>query len=259
MGHFNQLQGRGAVDALCDSCSANTDWYRGYMLFNLPRISCDAQFIAESVAPNSRILDIGGVPPLCTEFLRINGFTRLTVADPHPEPFARYFDRMGISYHKTDLLKSIPGDLVGKFDVVCLNEVIEHLAGNLMVAIQNALLCVASGGRLFITTPNLRSFSGLVSLIVHRSGLASKPLDGVRAQYDRVSAEFGYYGHVREYTADEIVDLLGTFGCVLERKEFQPNYIVSTRAMAFARRLECVFPKWALFGKYMFAKTEKMP
>lgn len=243
-----------AISTLGKMCSNNIDWYNGYMTGNAPRIVADAHFISRQISKSKKILDIGAIPPLFTELLRRNGFQFCSVADPNPEPFAEYFRTTGVKSYKIDLLKGVPDEFISRYDVVCLNEVIEHLGGNLLLAIQSAKDCIKPGGYLMITTPNLRSVCGLVALVFKSSGLASKPNDNVRAQYDRASAQFGYYGHIREYTKREVVDLFTSFGFKLHAYEFQANYIHFGRFTKFTTALERMLPEWRLFGKYLFQK-----
>jgi len=244
-----------AIITLRKMCSNNVDWYYDYMTGNAPRILADAHFISRQIPQSNKILDIGAIPPLFTELLRRNGFQFCSVADPNPEPFAEYFRTTGVKSHKIDLLKGAPDEFISCYDVVCLNEVIEHLGDNLLLAIQSAKDCITPGGYLMITTPNLRSIWGLIALVLKSSGLASKPNDNVRAQYDRASTQFGYYGHIREYTKREIVELLASFGFKLHAYEFQANYIHFGRFTKLTAALERMLPEWRLFGKYLFQKT----
>lgn len=235
-------------------CTSNNEWYSSYMRSNDPRIIADAKFVARHVPKVSTILDIGGVPPLFLGYLLSYGFESCALADPNPEPFIQYLDDSKISYSKEDLLNNLPVELKNKFDLVCLNEVVEHIGGNLLSAISNAIGCVKPGGMIMVTTPNLRSVWGLYSLLVKKSGLAAKPNDTVRAQYDRESAAYGYFGHIREYTQKEIVDLLESFGLKLLHCEFQKDYRYHGKATTIINLIESVFPSWRLFGKYLFVK-----
>jgi SAM-dependent methyltransferase len=243
-----------AINTIIKMCSNNIDWYNDYMIGNASRIFADAHFISRQIPKSNNILDIGAIPPLFTELLRRGGFQLCSVADPNPEPFADYFRITGVKSYKIDLLKGVPDEFISRYDVVCLNEVIEHLGGNLLLAIQNAKSCIKPGGYLMITSPNLRSICGLIALVIKSSGLASKPNDNVRAQYDRASAQFGYYGHIREYTKREVIELFTSFGFKLYAYEFQANYIYFGRFTKFATALERMFPEWRLFGKYLFQK-----
>lgn len=244
-----------AISQLHRLCSINRDWYYQYMAVNLPRIQGDADFIAKYISCNSSVLDIGAVPPLLIELLRRRGFRKCSIADPHPEPFTEYFAEMLFSAHKIDIIKSTPDALREEFDLVCLNEVVEHLSGNLLVAIKNAADCVRSGGYLLVTTPNLRSIWGLYSLLFRSSGLASKPGASIREQYERASAQFGYFGHLREYTEFEIIALFESFNFSFYASEFQSNYIDFGKPTKYINFAERFLPKWRLFGKYLFKKN----
>ena len=243
-----------AIVSLERQCSENNEWYGGYMRSNAPRIVADAEFVLRHISPGSRILEVGAVPPLFTELLRVNGFSHCDIADPHPEPFNQYFSDMGINAYAINLLNGEGLELAGQYDLVCMNEVVEHLAGNLLVSIESAIKCIRGQGYLMVTTPNLRSFWGLTSLLVESSGLASKPRSTVRAQYERATSKYGYYGHIREYTKREIVELVSSFGMELRAVDFQSNYLdfgPLTRPIGYMERL---FPTWRLFGKYLFQK-----
>jgi len=244
-----------SIAMLCKMCSSNSDWFGSYMTSNLPRIVNDANFVVGRIPQSAKILDIGAIPPLFIELLRRNGYQSCSIADLHPEPFAEYFQATRVQVHKVDLLNGAPKEFAGCFDLVCLNEVVEHLAGNLLIALQCAASCVRPDGYLMITTPNLRSIWGLIALLTKSSGLASKPGDSVRAQYDRTSAQFGYYGHIREYTKREVVELVESIGLTFHACEFQANYIYFGRLTRPVAILERLFPAWRLFGKYLFRKT----
>jgi hypothetical protein len=106
-----------------------------------------------------------------------------------------------------------------------------------------------------VTTPNLRSISGLVSLLWYQSGLASKPGESVRAQYEKASAKFGYYGHLREFTPREVVKLVESFGMTHVTSEFLANYQKGGRLINACCLLERFLPNYRLCGKYLFKRT----
>ncbi len=228
--------------------------YEGYLRANFPRIQADFSFICTHTATKASILDIGAVPPLLTVMLAKRGFQRLHIVDPKATDFHQGLQKSGIEYSEANVLKALPADLKGRFDLVCLNEVIEHLAGNLLSALHNAIDCVAPGGQLMVTTPNLRSLSGLAALWLYGSGLASKPREGVRAQFERASAADGYYGHIREYTPREVIELLDSFGFRCTAVGYQANYLRLGRVMDVVSIVERCAPPLRLFVKYMFER-----
>ncbi|MCT7590795.1 class I SAM-dependent methyltransferase [Aliarcobacter butzleri] len=257
-----------SINIVISKCKENIKWYQSYMNSNEKRIMADAEFISENIEKDSLILDIGGVPPLLMEYLYVNGYKNLYVADPNPEPFIEYFTYRNIKYYKTNVIDDVSEELLNSFDVVCLNEVVEHIAGNLLKAIGNAIKCLKVGGILIVTTPNIRSIWGIVALLKYESGLATKIIPSkhsvVREQYERASSEYGYFGHIREYTPKEVIDLFESFGLKFYKKKFQCNYIhksskkISSKLLIkLINLLEFIFPSWRLFGKYMFKKEKE--
>ena len=230
--------------------------HRHYCKYNTARIVADAEFVAQHLDPSDKLLDVGAVPPLMAALLSEAGFKDLHIADPYPAGFESYFDKAGIGFHKVNLLTDDCADLRDSFDFVCLNEVIEHLSGNLLEAVANVAKCCKVGGKFLVTTPNLRSLSGIAALLRYHSGLASKPHDTVREQYERETSQYGYYGHLREFTANETIDFIQSFGFKHVATSMQANYLKRGNFFRYVSWAEKYFPKWRLFGKYLF---EKLP
>jgi SAM-dependent methyltransferase len=242
------------LEQLLEGCDDNRDFYRGYLKFSSPRIEQDAINLSRCVPPETSILDIGAVPPLLASLLRDIGFSDICVMDPNARLFARFFRDHAIDYVEADLLQADWPGLGRQYGLVCLSEVIEHLGGNMLSALGRAIDLVEPGGYFFLTTPNLRSISGLVALLWYGSGLASKPRDGVRAQYERAGSEYGYYGHLREYTEREVVNLVSSFGLRHVASFYQARYHAERRMERLAMTLERFVPSYRMFGKYLFQK-----
>lgn len=229
------------------------------MIWNWPRINADARIISTKLRPNLRVLDIGAVPPLLAGLLRQSGFNEITVADPNASDFKEYFRKDQIKFLDLDVLNDFDNNLVKNFDLVCLNEVIEHLSGNLLHVLDRVVSCLDENGYLYLTTPNLRSLSGLAAIVLFNSGLGSKPYETVRQQYERCQNDNGYYGHLREFTPKEVVQLVESFGLELISIEYQANYLRQSRTHRVVGMLEAVVPNSGLFAKYLFKKTDKSP
>ena len=69
------------------------------------------------------------------------------------------------------------------------------------------------GGRLLLSTPNLRSFRGIRNLILRHEGHAVS--GGIFRQYEKLET-LGHMGHVREYTTREVADFLTRVGFRVE-------------------------------------------
>jgi thioredoxin-like negative regulator of GroEL len=240
------------VNEILATCGRSTEPYVAYMLGNCERVRHDAALLAALLSGHASFLDIGGVPPLLAGILRRTTQATITIADPHADRFDAYCHAAGVAAFTADVLSV--AEIPQQYDVVAFCEVLEHLTGNILEALTNCLAMVRPGGYLLVTTPNLRSFSGLVALLRYRSALASKPLESVAQQYARAHGPLGFYGHLREYTAHEVIGLMEGLGLRLVRQAGQPNYLARTGPQRLAARAERFASSWALFGKYLFRK-----
>ncbi|MEM7673178.1 MAG: methyltransferase domain-containing protein [Verrucomicrobiota bacterium] len=250
---FSRAEKLEFVDGLVSQCSENQTGFKSYAYANFDRIHADYHFIKPYISNNTRILDIGAVPPLMGHFIGKSGLGHYTVLDPDPGPFRKFLDTNQSAMIEGNIAQRRLISNESPFDFVLLNEVVEHVSGNLIDSISNALSFVKPGGHILVTTPNLRSVSGLYALLTRSSGLASKPDKSVREQYERVQS-YGYFGHIREYTEKEVIDLMVSFGVNHVSSVFQSDYRNYTDLRKVVVVLEHLFPKWRLFGKYLFQK-----
>jgi SAM-dependent methyltransferase len=95
------------------------------------------------------------------------------------------------------------------FDGVLLMEVLEHFTGDPMFALAELNRVMKPGGFLFLTTPNLASWSALHRLIDHESPY----LYGVFTRHGDTDR------HNREYTVVEVARLVTAAGFRVERLE----------------------------------------
>jgi SAM-dependent methyltransferase len=101
-----------------------------------------------------------------------------------------------------------PLEPLGVFDICLFCEVIEHLVFDPAWALFNLLTRVKVGGRLILTTPNPARLENICRLVLH-SGSTGDPISG-----------YGIHGrHNREYTAEELHDLVTGAGCTVIRSQ----------------------------------------
>lgn len=240
---------------LIEGAEDNVDFYRNYLSTpNFLRVYEDYKFIEPYISCDMRILNIGAVPPILESMILRGGkFGSLTVLDPNAKHYENYFKQHKINYINSDIFSIANEDIAENYDLVIFAEVLEHLSGDLPEILLKLNKYVSTNGYLFITSPNLRSISGLYGLFSWSSGLASKYRDTVMAQYQRYE-KTGYFGHLREYTPKEVCELLTNFGFELVDQHFMAEH---RKENAFVIALEELYPEWRLFAKYLFKKTEE--
>jgi SAM-dependent methyltransferase len=244
------------VEEIClHSDDESKDFFRSYMLSNYPRIFKDADIIYKFIPKESKILDIGSLPPLLPGMLKKEGYSDITVLDPNANLFDAYFKKLKVRFIAGDILELNNSTMNEEYDFVSICEVIEHLCGDMLHFLESISRLVKNDGYLLVTTPNLRSISGFFALGYFESGLASKYNDTVKMQYDRFQ-QSGYLGHVREYTEQEIKDLFAEFGFKHIRSFYQTDYRKQGNSLSnLIYVLENMFPEYRLFAKYIFKKS----
>lgn len=244
-----------SIGELVAGCSSDVDRYRQYLDRTSWRVEGDEAFLNRALPKAGDILDVGAVPPLLVALLQRSGAGRIAVMDPRVEDFAPFCEARGISMIRADLLQKGMPEIGQTFDLVCLCEVLEHLTGDIYKILEGVGSWVKPNGYLYLTTPNLRSVTGAVSVFARGSGVPSKSLEPITKQYLRAHGTDGYFGHVREYTPKEVKELLAPFGFahVASHYQFHPRALTfSARTIQFIERL---VPPLRLFGKYLFRKS----
>lgn len=244
------------VEKILSEVTKNIDFYKSYLsYFNIERISSDYFTIRNQFkGKNYNILDVGALPPLMVALLEKDKvFANYTIADPNAEDFKIFFQKRQINYYNIDIIQNVDAILKESFDVVCANEVLEHLPNNILNAMRNISSCLKRGGYLYVTTPVLNSLTGFFSIFLFKSGMASKPTSTVREQYEKFES-YGYYGHLREFTNREVILLIESLGYRLVRFESRSFNLSNKLSFQIVKFLENFTPKNRLFGKYIFQK-----
>lgn len=109
----------------------------------------------------------------------------------------------GVQFHIGNILSPLPLP-PNYFDLIIFSEVIEHLQGNPRLALRHLRECLAPGGRLLLTTPNLGRLINRVKLFLGRSPVPE------------IGPPEWWAGHMREYTFAEIGTMLRREGYSIE-------------------------------------------
>lgn len=206
-------------------------WFDDYARDHRRRLAEDLVLVDRHFRPGDRILEVGSVPLLLTAALAARG-AAVTGVDLDPDRFAAGIAACGLAVARCDIeTEPLPFD-DASFDGVVCNEVFEHLRVNPVFTVRQIRRVLRPGGRLLLSTPNLRSYRGVVNLLAHGRAwsVGADPYE----QYAKLE-RLGHMGHVREYTRREVTDLLAA--CGLGVTAVVPRGAATTRVELVALRL----------------------
>jgi len=185
-------------------------WHRGYVEDHSARIALDLDLTQQFVRPGSAVLELGSIPLLFTAALARSGY-QVTGCDVGPERYSEALRKLALNVLKCDIeTQRLPFE-DNCFDAVVFNELFEHLRINPIFTLREVLRVLRPGGRLLLSTPNLRSFYGIVNFLV--KGKAYSCCSDIFNEYMKLEL-IGHMGHVREYTTREVIGFLRRVGFV---------------------------------------------
>lgn len=120
------------------------------------------------------------------------------------------------------------------FNFVIFSEVMEHLIpADIPVVIQEIKRVLKKNGWIFVTTPNIASLIKRANLL-----LGKNPIE-----FDLKLHEKATYGHIREYTMEELIVILQKQGLEIAKKDY---FMIDTKRN-FSTRLESICAKFLPF------------
>lgn len=229
------------------------DWLGSYYWDHKNRLAFDLDYAQRFLERAWSVLEVGAFPYLLTVPLMQVGY-RITALDKfnsceHVQPL---LDSYGIQSVNCDLdVDRIPA-ADASFDAVIMNEIFEHLRGNLIASMREIHRVLRSGGLLMMSTPNLRSVRGIYNLLFHRKAYAC--MGDVYENFVSLETK-GIMGHVREYTPTEVMEFLGKIGFWPEGVIYRGSYWGGTfwRMADYFTRL---WPEFKPFFSLVMQKTK---
>ncbi|WP_071187897.1 class I SAM-dependent methyltransferase [Trichormus sp. NMC-1] len=182
------------------------------------------------------ILDVGCNPPFLTATL-----TKLKIdclgVDLCPESFVDVTDKYNLSVIQADIEQErIPLE-DESYDVVILTEVFEHLRINPIHTCSEMYRLVKPGGFLLLSTPNLHSVNGIYNFLFKGQAYTCTT-NSIYDEFDLLN-KFGFFGHMREYTWQEVESFLIRIGF----KTVHTQFLGGASLRPYLKPLYSMFPK----------------
>lgn len=190
------------------------DWAADYAHGHAGRCQWDARFLTTHY-PSQRYLNIGGAPFLFEFALRReNPAADITSIDLDPSRFPGAEEALGIRIVGADI-ESPKANIAGAFDCIVFAEILEHLRIDILGTLARIRDVLAPGGVLYVTTPN-----GLGFEPIRRHYLRGRTGPSVVGEWGKL-VRLGHMGHVREYSAREVKEVLEHAGFRVESCRFR--------------------------------------
>ena len=199
---------------------ALAEWCARYCRTHRQRLAADLRILENHVEAGARVLECGAIPLLMTGALATLGY-EVRAVDVAPQRFAAAIAELGLDVRRCDIETEPLPFAEGSLDVVLFNELFEHLRINPIFTLREVHRVIKPGGRLLLSTPNLRSLRGIRNLVVRNQGHAVSA--GVYEQYEKLEL-LGHMGHVREYTTREVAEFLRQIGFRVEAVIFRGGH-----------------------------------
>ncbi len=164
-----------------------------------------------------QILDMGCNPPFLLACLTQMGLDCQGV-DIFPESFASITRDFNLDVIKCDIENEALPLSNNTYDVLLLTEVFEHLRVNPVRTFEEIFRVIRPGGYLLLSTPNLHSLNGIYNFLFHGKAYACAS-DSVYKQFNIIN-RLGWFGHMREYTWQEVESFLMETGFVTIETRF---------------------------------------
>lgn len=187
-------------------------WHVDDLYHHAPRYLADLRLVA-ALAPTGALLELGSAPCHMTALLKLSGHPVVGV-DLHPERVGDLIAQFGLDVRRCDIERSPLPFPDGAFACVLLCETFEHLRIDPAFVLSEINRVLAPGAALLFTTPNVYSLPSLGRFLLGRS--IADPLE----EFGKLR-RLGHMGHVREYSAREVVPMLEACGFAVQSVDYR--------------------------------------
>lgn len=212
----------------------NTEWHRTNFAAHCSRYQHDLATVMGLAMPAFPLLELGSAPGHFTAALRLAGY-QVSGVDLEPTRIRAFCGRFDLTIAACDIEREPLPYPDGSFALAVLAETYEHLRWDPFFALSEIHRVLKPGGLLLLTTPNLYSAQNIARFLTGRS--IADPI----VEFGKLR-RVGHMGHVREYSARQMRQILAAHGFSVTRHTFHDYSNTSTRRNRIKRVAFMVLP-----------------
>lgn len=186
---------------------------KGYFYGQKSRYIKNYYKIKRELNKRDLILDIGANPPYFLASLKRIGYN-IEGLDINPNFDSELIKEEKLTIKKCDIEKERFPYKDNYFDKIILSEVFEHLYVNPIHCMKEIRRILKKGGKLILTAPNGYSIKRIFNFLMGK-GLSENPY-----REFNLFNQLGYRGHIREYSAKEMINFLENTGFFIIKTEY---------------------------------------
>jgi SAM-dependent methyltransferase len=211
---LGQAPMRALWDVVASRQGPAAEWHFDDLLHHEARYLADLRLV-EALAIAGPMLELGSAPGHMTALLKLTGHAVVGI-DLAPERVANLVAEFGLDIRRCDIERGLLPLEDASFAGALLCETFEHLRVDPGLVLSELWRVLTPGAPLLLTTPNVYSIPSLGRFLLGRS--VADPVE----EFGKLR-RMGHMGHVREYSAREVVRFLHAHGFEVESVAYRAH------------------------------------
>lgn len=190
-------------------------WNLNYFKEHKKRFSNEVQLV-KNLHSKGKILEIGSIPYHLTFLLEKEGYN-VTGIDVEPGRFKGFIKKHSLKVQKCNIETEDLPFQSSSFNLILFAEVFEHLRVDPLFTLKEINRVLSKKGVLILTTPNLYSFSTILSFLIGRG------FNNAYFEFEKLH-RLGHMGHIRVYSSKEMREFLERTGFKIITVQYKSYY-----------------------------------